>query len=84
MQTLAKAAFIAAATAVLALSAAAPASAHTTRHHHRHHAWMHHGSGAYAYAPRHRGPIYSGSTENERRCMKSPGSLGYEPCMNKP
>lgn len=83
MQTLVKAAVIAAASAVLAASAAAPASAHWTRHHH-HHAWMHHGYGAYAYAPRHRGAIYSGSTENERRCMKSPGSLGFEPCMNKP
>jgi len=67
--------------------AAAPASAHTKRHHHyRHHVWVHHGHGygSYAYARRHRGPIYSGSTENERRCSLSPGSQAYEPCLNKP
>jgi hypothetical protein len=83
MQTFAKLA-LAATVGALALSAAAPASAHYYRHHHRHHVWVHHGYGAYAYAPRHRGRIYSGTTENERRCQLSPGSQAYEPCLNKP
>ena len=83
--TIAKIALLAAVGA-LALSAATPASAHYKRHHHhRHHVWVHHGYGPYAYAPRrHRGPIYSGSMLNERRCSLSPGSLAYEPCLNKP
>ena len=80
MQTFVKAAMIAAASAVLAASAAAPAAAHW-RHHHRHHVWVHHGYGTYAYASR-RG--WSASTRNERDCMRSPASLRYRPCMNKP
>jgi len=85
MQTIAKFALMAAVGGVLAVTAAAPASsAHYKRHHHRHHVWVHHGYGSYAYARRHRGPIYSGSTENERRCSLSPGSQAYEPCLNKP
>jgi hypothetical protein len=72
-----------AAVGLFAVSAAAPASAHYKRHHHRHHVWVHHGYGPYAYAPRHRARVYSGSTENERRCRLSPGSQAYEPCLNK-
>jgi hypothetical protein len=72
-----------AAVAVLAVSAAAPASAHYYRHHQRHHVWVHHGSGAYAYAPHHR-RVYNSSNRNERRCQLSPGSPAYEPCMNRP
>ena len=74
-----------AATGIIAVSVAAPASAtHSKRHHHRHHVWVHHTHGSYAYAPRHRGRIYSGSTENERRCSLSPSSPEYQPCLNKP
>jgi hypothetical protein len=47
------------------------------RHHHRYNAAY----GAYAYSgSRYR---YRSSDVNERRCMLSPGSLNYEPCMNK-
>ncbi|MGN6570122.1 MAG: hypothetical protein ACTHLO_01755 [Pseudolabrys sp.] len=81
--TIAKLALMAAVGGALAFTAAAPASAHSYRHHHRHHVWVHHGYGSYAYAPRHH-RVYSGSTENERRCSLSPGSQAYEPCLNKP
>jgi hypothetical protein len=81
MKILAKFAILAAVGGALAASATAPASAHWTRHHHRHHVWVHHGSRSYAYAPRRH---WSGSTENERRCMLSPASQQYEPCQNKP
>jgi hypothetical protein len=80
MKTFVKFAFLAAVGGVLAVFAASPASAHTTRHHHRHHVRVHYGYGSYAYAPRRH---WSGSSENERRCMLSPASQEFEPCMNK-
>lgn len=82
MRTFARIALLAAATGVLSISAAVPGQAHSSRYYYRHHVMHHHGHGyGYAYAPRRYRE--SASTRNERNCMRSPGSLRYEPCLNR-
>lgn len=80
MKPLVKFALLAAVAGALSVPAAAPSYAHSTRHHH-HHVRVHHGYGAYAYAPRRH---WNSSNRNERNCMLSPGSQRFEPCMNRP
>ena len=78
MKSIAKFALLAAVAGVLSVPAATPSYAHWTRHHH---VRVHHGYGAYAYAPRRH---WNAGNRNERNCMLSPGSQRYEPCMNRP
>jgi len=82
MKTFARIALLAAIAGAFSISAAEPGQAHSSRYYYRHHVTHHHGYGyGYAYAPRrHR---ESASTRNERNCMRSPGSLRYEPCLNR-
>lgn len=82
MKALAKLALVGAVASAAAIATATPSSAHWSRyHHHRHHVSMHHGYGAYAYAPRRH---WSSSNRNERNCMMSPSSKHYVPCLNRP
>jgi hypothetical protein len=76
-----KFALLAAVAGVLSVPAATPSYAHWTHHHYRHHVGVHHGYGAYAYVPRRH---WSANSRNERNCMRSPSSLRYKPCFNRP
>jgi hypothetical protein len=78
MTNIRKFALLAAVAGLLSIPAAGPANAHG--YYHRHHVRVHHGYGAYAYAPRRH---WSASSRNERNCMRSPSSLRYEPCLNR-
>jgi hypothetical protein len=81
MKTLAKLALLGAVAGMVAVSTATPSDAHWSRYHHRHHVRVLHGHGAYAYAPRRH---WTASNRNEHRCMLSPASKHYVPCMNRP
>jgi hypothetical protein len=89
---------LAATAGVAALAVATPSEAHWSRHHHRgqhvriidgygsYGAYGYGGGyvggyGAYAYEP---GYSWSASDRNERNCMRSPASIHYVPCLNKP
>lgn len=82
MRNCAKCAVVATIAGLLAVSVATPSFARARRHHHgmHHYYVMHRGYAAYGFV---RGGRDFGS-RNERDCMRSPSSLRFTPCMNRP